>query len=277
MVQKKLEEFFGDFPFRANWQLMRIDLCYAWKFETQDQAEVMLDILRSFNFGRKKKATYDTSVMYVGQSYSLKFYLKHPEFFRHDFKILRDLGHVDFAYRMLDVAKGVLRFEVTLRKPFLNYHFGKKKIYVKDLREEKLWSIIYQLFDRFMGGFNIKYKTKQQIKALLITAWGKKKGGRLNVFYSYFITEGKSACREIYASSTVWQYLREIKQAGVPLTYQELKVFDLDLTIPSRLVINPCGGTPGSPRTPKKLYISNTHKPYDISDKEVKLKGVNNI
>lgn len=238
MVYASLTTFFGQFEEPETWQLMRLDLCYAWKFQSEEACGTMLELLASFDFPRKKKSIYDTSVMYHGQNYSMKFYQKYPEFYKHDHKILRDLGHLDFAYRMLDISKGVLRFEVTLRKKYLQYHLHKDKIYISDLQESRLWDIIKSLFSRYMGGFNLKFKQKSDIKKILQSYWGKEKGRRLYMFYIFLLSEGKKVSKQFYASSTVYQYMRELKEAQIPLTFNEFKNFDMDLTIPSNYVIN---------------------------------------
>jgi len=237
-VYDLLVEFFGDFTHYDEWEVMRLDLCYAWKFQEEANANLMLELLSSFNFSRKKKSVYDTSVMYIGQNYSLKFYLKYPEFYKHDFRILRDFGHENFAYRMLDISRGVLRFEVTLRRKYLVYHLGLKHIYLRDLKNDRLWDILIKLFSKYMGGFNLKYKQKSEIKQMLLTYWGKQKGRRLYMFYVFMITEGKKVSKQFYSPSTVYQYMRELKEANIPLTFEELKTYDMDLSIPSKFVVN---------------------------------------
>jgi len=237
-VYKLLFNFFGDFEEVKYWEVMRLDLCYAWKFQDELQAGYMLELLQSFNFSRKKKSIYDTSVMYIGQNYSLKFYLKYPEFYKHDFRILRDFGHLDLAYKMLDVSRGVLRFEATLRRKYLTYHLHLKKIYIEDLNNDKLWSILKNIFSKYMGGFNLKYKQKSEIKQILLSYYGKPKGRRLYMFYVFLVTEGKRTSKQFYSPSTVYQYMRELKEAQIPLTFEELKNYDMDLSIPSKYAVN---------------------------------------
>ena len=236
-----LKKYFGDFPDYNFWEIMRIDLCYAWKFQEQSQAESMLDLLANFNFPRKKKCTYDTSVMYIGKTYSLKFYLKYPEYFTHDFRFLRDHGYPDFAYNILNVSRGVLRFEATLRSQYLHYHFGKKHVFMEHLTKSKLFDMMVSLFGYYMGGFDIKYATKRASKKRLQDYFGKKKGGRLWVFYIYLLSEGKQNLLGIYEPSTIYQYLREIREAGIKLSYKKVNFDNFQLSIPSKNVVNDIG------------------------------------
>jgi II/X family phage/plasmid replication protein len=217
---------------------MRLDLCYAWKLAEEYRAERILDILQNFTFSKKKKYMFDSSVMYVGKTYSLKFYLKYPEFFKHDFKFLKDLGHLNFAYSMLNNARGVIRFEATLRSQYLHYHFEKPNIYMKDLTRDKLMLIMVLLFNKYMGGFPIKYTDKVSIKKQLQDYWGLKKGGRLWVFYIYLISEGRENLKDIYSSSTIYQYIRELREAGISLSFQNINFDDFKLSIPSPDCVN---------------------------------------
>jgi hypothetical protein len=67
-----------------------------------------------------------TSLMFVGSESSVKFYMKGPEFYQHDFKRIRNFS-VDTALELLDKARGVLRFEVTLRHKAIQQIFGVHK------------------------------------------------------------------------------------------------------------------------------------------------------
>jgi II/X family phage/plasmid replication protein len=233
-----LKEYFGSFPSFKKWIITRIDLCYAWKLETEERAERILDVLQNFEFSKKKKSVYDTSVMYVGKTFSLKFYLKYPEYFKHDFKYIRDNGFLDLAYNTLERSRGIIRFEVTLRSQYLRYHFEERNVMIKHMTEDRLWDIMVSLFTKYMMGFPLKYSSRKQIKEELQSYYGVKKGGRLWIFYVYLISEGKENLKEIYAQSTIWQYLRELRDIGIPLSYQDIKFKDFNLSIPSSNVVN---------------------------------------
>lgn len=103
------------------WQLWRIDCCYAWKCPTQNIARQILDSLTHLHFPRKKPHIYPgESIMFAGTTYSLKFYLKLPEFRKNSLKPLIKAGA---AYEWLNycerIATGVLRVEATLRRKYL--------------------------------------------------------------------------------------------------------------------------------------------------------------
>lgn len=117
-----------------SWEVYRVDICYAWKCPNQGIAKELLNQLKGFNFPRKKPIIYDNSIMFVGQTYSFKFYLKYPEFIDHDRKdFLKQDVPLEWINYLEQEAHGVLRCEATLRKQWLN----KNEItYTADLLNE---------------------------------------------------------------------------------------------------------------------------------------------
>jgi hypothetical protein len=116
------------------WQLWRIDCCYAWSCPTQKVARQILDSLTHLHFPRKKPHIYPgESIMFAGTTYSLKFYLKLPEFRKNSLKELIKAGA---AYEWLNhcekIATGVLRVEATLRRKYLK---ARGLLKVSDLLE----------------------------------------------------------------------------------------------------------------------------------------------
>jgi hypothetical protein len=102
------------------WELYRADICYAWRFPSQDSAQQYLDSLKHLHYPRKAPAIYATSVVFSGTTYSFKFYLKLPEFRTHDLKELRkSKASIEWMNHLEDLADGVLRCEATLRRKWL--------------------------------------------------------------------------------------------------------------------------------------------------------------
>lgn len=122
MLEKALQKLHADlskafeceFPAVIFWSLYRLDLCYAWKFYDDLVAQQVLEALKLQTYARKKRSTWDTSVMFQGSAFTLKFYHKGAEFFAHDWKEIKKKD-IDRANGLLNVARGVIRFEITLR------------------------------------------------------------------------------------------------------------------------------------------------------------------
>lgn len=107
-------------PDVMTWQVFRVDVCYTWRFPTQQACHQYLESLKRLRFPQKKPIIYPTSIMFAGVSYSLKFYEKLPEFKQHDRKeMLKAKTDLAWINHCEDLADGVLRTEATLRRKYL--------------------------------------------------------------------------------------------------------------------------------------------------------------
>lgn len=119
------------------WQVRRADVCYAWNLRSdQKLAYQVLDSLKRLHFPRKKPVIRPESIFFGGSTYSVKFYLKLPEFKAHDRKaLLKQHASLEWIDHLERIAAGVLRFEVLLRQRYLKRQGIKT---VSDLVQEKL-------------------------------------------------------------------------------------------------------------------------------------------
>lgn len=103
-----------------DWKVWRVDFCYAWNLHSEDNAYAFLESVKRLTYPRQKKTTHKESVQFIGRTYSSKFYLKYPEFRTHDLKVLVKNGvSIEHIESLENMARGVLRFEVTARKQWL--------------------------------------------------------------------------------------------------------------------------------------------------------------
>lgn len=106
-----------------NWIIFRLDVCYAWLFPSQALAHRYLNSLKRLNFPRKSPVIYPTAIVFVGKTYSIKFYEKSPEFRSHDRKeLLKGKASLEWVNHLEEKAEGNLRCEATLRTKFLRRH-----------------------------------------------------------------------------------------------------------------------------------------------------------
>lgn len=119
LLEKQLEIEFVDW---REWELFRLDICYAWKCPSEEIARALINSLKKLKYPRKKPHIYEDSIMFSAPTYSLKFYLKYPEFMHHDYKTLKkqNIGQ-DNLKILQNEAQGVLRCEATLRRQYLKY------------------------------------------------------------------------------------------------------------------------------------------------------------
>jgi len=108
------------FPDVMQWNVWRVDFCYAWRAPSQSLAQQMLNSLKTLHFPRKKPVIYPTTLQFNGATYTVKFYLKYSEFCEHDRKaLLKDKCSLEYVNYLEELAKGVIRYEVTLRRKYL--------------------------------------------------------------------------------------------------------------------------------------------------------------
>lgn len=120
LVEKQLRLTRLRLPPVESWLLRRADLCYAWQCPSQNVAQIILDNMKHLHYPRKQPHIYDTGILFKARTYSIKFYLKHPEFRRHDLKHLLDSGaSLEWINYVEQKAEGVLRYEATLRANYL--------------------------------------------------------------------------------------------------------------------------------------------------------------
>lgn len=102
------------------WVLTRVDVCYAYRFPNQRTAQAFIDSLKVLKYPYKTPVIYPTSIFFKGTTYSLKFYLKYPEFRKHDMRaLIKNGASLDWVQSLEDRASGVFRVEATLRTKYL--------------------------------------------------------------------------------------------------------------------------------------------------------------
>ena len=104
----------------TDWQIWRLDICYAWRCPSQMVAQQILDSMKHLHYPRKKPLITGTSITFKGRTYTVKFYLKLPEFRANDMKKLLKQGkRLEWINHLESLADGVLRYEATIRRQYL--------------------------------------------------------------------------------------------------------------------------------------------------------------
>lgn len=226
-------------------ELTRADFCYYYRYQSQIHA---LDFIRSFKswckHKRKKVAFYDTSVMFVGASYSLKFYMKYDEFQAHDKKeIVKKIGSLmDFMDQedrsgdvKRDLAKytdlinycdlfstGMVRCEFTIRKKKLNYDGVFTLGHLFDL---DVVSYYEGLLDK-MGVLKMGHSGKDEV-------FNKLKNDKKLIQYAAMLEiYGKDKIKEMYERTTIYRYDKMLKEMNICIGDFDI-LRDVDLSVRS--------------------------------------------
>ncbi len=204
------------------WPIYRLDVCYNWIFKNESEAVYAMDFLRRIDFPRKKKYTYDTSVMHKGSAYTIKFYAKGPEFKAHDFKKI-EFNH---ALSLQSWADRIVRFEVNLKRIYLQQFFLLDVVYMKDVvDDESILEILkYYLEKKVFFYLNANSMTDESIKQILFDNFTKIKATRLYQFYKdfYFSDEMKNMLlRGGLNRSTIYRYKKDLKRVGIGISMEK--------------------------------------------------------
>lgn len=236
-LQEGLREFFGDFPSYKEWRVERLDFCYAWRFEDQRAAIHALSVLKAFDYPRKQKHIYPSSVQWSGRTYSLKFYLKFDEVQAHALKELKQ----SFFSEVIKLADGVLRFEITCRKPQLIELFDKKNIYIHDLTDEDFVLTVLEHFQqKLLNNLNPATTNNIDVFSKLTKTFSKRKAQLLMHFYKEWYSKDvydRQILKDTYCQSTIWRKRHDLKMAGVGLPKNDIPL-DFSVVIPSTSVVN---------------------------------------
>ena len=244
-VHETLVKTFGKFPRPEFWEINRIDFCYAWKLPSEYVAEQVLNIFRGITVNRKKTHFYDTTVMYTGRTQSIKFYLKHPEFYEHDFKELKKEGKTDLAYNFLNISEGVLRFEVTLRNIALVREFyGQCKSTTIGLDNlifttKRCQLVLQKYLHKVLKLNNVRTMDNKSVFNKLKDCYGQSRARYLFLFYKLLFSTDRNEkdILKSYSRYQVWRNIKKLRECEVGISEDQMQV-GFDFSIPSEYVVN---------------------------------------
>ncbi len=207
-------------PDVSQWPIYRLDVCYNWIFANPIEARSVIGFIQRIDFPRKKKFLYDTSVMYVGGAYTLKFYLKGPEFKKNEFFDMKQVEEEE-AVELHAFADRIVRFEIGLKKDYLQEFFSQKKVFLEHIIDDQKIeeTLSFFLKDKILRYITRANTTDSQIRDVLYAHFSKKKALRLYQFHKEYYQESgviKSMMLEGGLSrATVWRNKKDLKHAGV--------------------------------------------------------------
>lgn len=204
-------------PLLSDWIVYRLDVCYNWTFESEAKCQSLMNFIQRIDYPRKKKYLYDTSVMYKGTAYTIKFYLKGAEFKRNDYKVILDIDTIK-AEKLLEWSNKVLRFEVEFKKVYLKTLFEKDKVKVSDIADNSeieniLKHYLASVF-RYVDKENMKHENVRQV---INENFKPAKALHLYQFFKgyYFEPDEKFQIKKGLNASTIWRYKKDLKSIGV--------------------------------------------------------------
>jgi hypothetical protein len=238
-IEMALIEQYGDVPPWEEWEIQRIDPCYAWKFNNGEELKV-LEYLKTLDYPQKNKHLYKTGVVWGGRSFSPKFYLKEPEFMLNDYKELNE-NNPSHAREIQELSKGILRYEVKLNKAKLRTLLNKDKEIITGKEFASLdlnwyYKVLNDCLSEVLKNTNkVSFSDEDSLRSLTITH-GQQKGNRLFIFWKV-LPLIRQLIKKMYNSTTISRNQKDISLAGVGVPHLD-NVLPFDLSIPSKNVVN---------------------------------------
>lgn len=208
-----------------HWRVTRLDLCYSWQVGER-AGHQLIEWAKGSSYARKKVSTYETSVLWVGSSYSCKLYCKGPEFKAHDLPALlkADAMGLDKVRGLEALASGIIRFEAGLRGRYLSACFEKRFVLVQDLTVEWMGEKLTYFLRRWAMGlrsevweFEDCLERIQQHFGARGTPRAQAKACQMAGFYSLLFRLGPARLRARMASSTFYRSVADLRAADVVL------------------------------------------------------------
>jgi II/X family phage/plasmid replication protein len=218
-LSKYLDYF--ELPHFSDWTIYRLDVCYNWMFKDKEEARQAIDFIKRIDYPRKKRHTWDTSVMYRGTAYTIKFYLKGAEFKVHDLKKIES----DRGLELLSWAHRIVRFEVNLKRAYLNDFFKLEKVQVHHISDDAvILEILTFYLEKVFHYINLKTMTHAEVEKILFSKFSKQKATRLYSFYKEYYSD--SEIKMMYLNgglnrSTIYRYKTDLKNVGIGFSLEK--------------------------------------------------------
>lgn len=204
-------------PSVENFYLQRIDIARCFDLLSQDDINEYLYNISFLRYPKRRLKFYENECLYVnGSSTTLKIYNKLAEFKKHDrLKMMQNIGG-DFVSFFENKIKGYIRYEVEIKKRFLNTLCSKEDISILDLSYNdflNVWDIEFKKLYSISKDATISDKIK--IKNRLINFYGKLKGNNLYSFYLRLITDGQKNVRNSISKSSYNRKTKELRDLQI--------------------------------------------------------------
>lgn len=209
LIKQKLDTDYCTTQDIEQWEVLRLDICK--NFTVQNIDDILLK-LQSVTYPKKKCFSYPESVMWVGSTFSLKFYDKQKEFKKHDFKRVETFADYRLALQLLASTGDTLRFETTLRKRALETLFRSVVVTVDNLinfpveKNQKILSLL-----KWAQKHTEFKKVQDLVTHQVFTAkLGKTRGTRLFNFWQQWQTKtGRAILKKSFTRDGLYKKMKQ--------------------------------------------------------------------
>lgn len=213
-------------PNYADWSLTRLDFALTFKIKNVDD---YFKYLKNCSYPRRKTFSYDTSMMWVGSTTTVRVYSKEHEFKKHDLNRLKNNMNFDII-DLVNTSKNMIRAEVQIRKKKLIDLNGGSIMTINDYDYNKIIKLyddeIFKIYRNKEN--NIKYNKADDVMSILLKNFTKNKANTLFAFYTQMQIFDESKVKESVSRASFYRNRKELIDLGIDLKKSDIKVINED-------------------------------------------------
>ncbi|CAM3662105.1 phage/plasmid replication protein, II/X family [Brevibacillus invocatus] len=205
-------------PTADDWIVRKVDMAEVFHLQS---VEACMDWFKGLQVGEyyRKRPIHrygGHGIEVGGHTTCLKFYHKGTEFKEHDAKRLRKVLSVQQLKELQDIADKLVRVEVSIKAPKLDYDFKKPPL-VSEITEDYL----YRVYDKEIGSFLRvgvtgvnTVRNYESVKRYLAERYGQRLGKNLFHTWLELAACGETIVKAGMKQTTFYEHIRYLKQAG---------------------------------------------------------------
>jgi len=227
-----------DLPLADEWLVHRIDWAEIFNLSLYGVQTYISSLSTAAyrNEGRTVMSYGSESLMAAGRTTAIKFYSKGLEFAKHDAKKLRRLIPQEEVAELQVRANPLLRVEVGIKKPKLEYDFGFAPT-VANITQEYVCGVYDVEVGRIVKGGNRSMETVREHDAVqrrLQEVYGEKPrlAHALYGTWCLLAVHGEIRARRELSRAMFYRHLSQLRAAGVAWHGSDLVLKELDGSVP---------------------------------------------
>jgi len=206
-----------ELPFTNFWEVRRVDVAEVYQLDSFEAVQEYMRGLAAAEYPRRQVAKYGFETVYApGRSTTLKFYHKGPEYRKHDFKRVKGQLGDDLAGSLQLKANCILRVEVEIKVPKLEYDFGHvpKVIEMTDDYLNSVHDVDVRRMIREGADSMKQVREALTVKGRLVDVYGDRLGTSLLGTWYQLATLGEKSCKDGMSRPSFYRHRKLLTEAG---------------------------------------------------------------
>ena len=207
-------------PVFLDWHVYRVDFARNYNLGSSDAVREFFTNYQLAYYTRRRCNKFGLNgLQFPGYSTSVKFYHKGPEFKKHDKSYIINKYGDSYYYWLKNIAMGILRVEIEVKRRKLKYDFNKDNVYVRDLSDYYFNDLFKKEINKILKESEEykmeKVRNAEDVKRRLIKVYGDNKGRILLGTWFSLCSFGYEQTRDSMTKTTFYRHVKYLKDANV--------------------------------------------------------------